>query len=153
MALRLQVERAEGGCGGGVQVLRAVERDAAGAARDLADRLDVSGDPGQAMGGALLALQRGSVELAAGCDLGSDGFHRLLAQRACGLGGGIQELDEIRQAGRGGGGQAFSDGHGFGSPFQGRTKAATEPCAGAKVKSEVEARLPKAPPEFPARRI
>ena len=48
-------------------------RHAAGIARHLAQRLDIGRDPGKAVRGVLLALERLAVDLAALADLGGDG--------------------------------------------------------------------------------
>ena len=64
-------------------------RHAAGIARHLIERLGVGRDPGEAMGGVLLALERLAVDLAALADLAGDGIAAAVAQNVGGLGRGL----------------------------------------------------------------
>ncbi len=69
-------------------------------ARDLLDGSGVGGDPGEPVRRALLALERRRIDLAAGRDLGGDGFDGAVPQGGGSFGGLVEERDEL---GRGGG--------------------------------------------------
>ena len=67
---------------------------------DLRDGLGISGDPGKAVGCALLALERRRIDLAADGDLGRYGVDRAVAERGGGLSSGIEERNKLRAGGR-----------------------------------------------------
>jgi hypothetical protein len=62
--------------------------EALGVIGDLTQRLDIGGDPGQPMGGMLLALERYVVDLAARGELGGEGLDGPAAQ----FGGRLSDL-------------------------------------------------------------
>src|SRR6185369_16240038 len=76
----------------------AIALHAPGIIRDLPDGLDIGRDPSEAMGRALLALERRAIDLAAGRDLGGNRLDRAVAQRSRGLGGGLKQWNELRRA-------------------------------------------------------
>src|SRR4029078_7040415 len=66
--------------------------------RHLPYRFDIGRDPGEAMGRALLALERRAIDLAAGRDLGGNRLDRAVAQHSRGFGGGLKQWNELRRA-------------------------------------------------------
>src|SRR6185312_7409233 len=82
---------------------------ALGVACDLDQRFDIGGDPGEAVGGALLTLQCGVVQLAGGGDLGGNGGDRPIAQDGGGVGRIVEQGDQFRRARRATIGDGFGD--------------------------------------------
>ena len=73
-----------------------------GIGRKLPDRLDIGGEPGQAVGGALLAVEHAGHRVALDRDPGGDGAAGIGKQR---LGGGdrlVERCDQVLAGGHGG---------------------------------------------------
>ena len=89
--------------------------EALGIVRKLLQRFDVGRDPGKSVGRVLLALERVSVDLAAGRDFGRDALDGASAQRGGGFSALGKEGNEVGGGPRTLSGRGFGDSHGSNS--------------------------------------